>query len=231
MKAAAEAASKALISIINPHAVYTILGYLFECMDAKKHPATKEASLLLVKQLVGMHPKQITRALPDIVPAVSGCMNDSKQSVKVSREGVCMEWDLDGGWGWGAAKARFEKGIGVRVMQMVSRTRGSRFLRGGWLGPKHARCGDLRHCSTRCDNHAACPSVCRLPQDVATETMKEACTLVGNRDINAMVPLIIRSINHPEEVQETVHKLASTTFVQAVSRGAWYLASERDLTC
>ncbi|PNW84140.1 hypothetical protein CHLRE_04g222700v5 [Chlamydomonas reinhardtii] len=138
VKAAAEAASKALISIINPHAVYTILGYLFECMDAKKHPATKEASLLLVKQLVGMHPKQITRALPDIVPAVSGCMNDSKQSVK----------------------------------------------------------------------------------DVATETMKEACTLVGNRDINAMVPLIIRSINHPEEVQETVHKLASTTFVQAVEAPA-----------
>lgn len=53
-------------------------------MDPKKHPATKEASLNLVKDLVGMHPKQITRALPDIVPAVSGCMNDSKQSVKVS---------------------------------------------------------------------------------------------------------------------------------------------------
>jgi hypothetical protein len=49
--------------------------------------------------------------------------------------------------------------------------------------------------------------------------MKEACTLVANRDVEAMVPLIIRSINTPTEVQETVHKLASTTFVQAVSRG------------
>ncbi|GLI71115.1 hypothetical protein VaNZ11_016208 [Volvox africanus] len=138
VKAAAEAAAKALINIINPHAVYTVLGYLFECMDSKKHPATKEAALNLVKDLVSMHPKQITRALPDIVPAVSGCMNDSKQSVK----------------------------------------------------------------------------------DVASECMKAACTLVGNRDIEAMVPLIIRSINSPQEVQDTVHKLAATTFVQQVEAPA-----------
>lgn len=46
--------------------------------------------------------------------------------------------------------------------------------------------------------------------------MKAACTLVGNRDIENMVPLIIRSINNPQEVQDTVHKLAATTFVQQV---------------
>ncbi|KAG2488592.1 hypothetical protein HYH03_012911 [Edaphochlamys debaryana] len=138
VKAAAEAAAKALINIINPHAVYTVLGYLFECMDVKKHPATKEAAVNLVKDLVTMHPKQITRALPDIVPAVSGCMNDSKQSVK----------------------------------------------------------------------------------DVATEAMKAACTLVQNRDIDNMVPLIIAAINHNDQVADTVHKLASTTFVQQVEAPA-----------
>jgi hypothetical protein len=66
-------------------------------------------------------------------------------------------------------------------------------------------------------------------QDVASECMKAATTLVGNRDIENMVPLIIRSINHPTEVQDTVHKLASTTFVQQVWQQSWYYTKPRSL--
>ncbi len=50
--------------------------------------------------------------------------------------------------------------------------------------------------------------------------MTAACTLVGNRDIENMVPLVISSIANPAEVQDTVHKLASTTFVQQVESPA-----------
>ncbi len=111
MKAAAEAAAKALVGMANAHAVPTILTYLFECMDTKKHPATKEAALNLVKDLVSMHPKQITRALPDIVPNVSGCMNDSKQSVKVGSfgywiDGVCKLYGRMSSVGHGRGSAQ-----------------------------------------------------------------------------------------------------------------------------
>lgn len=61
---------------------------------------------------------------------------------------------------------------------------------------------------------------CSPLQEVATQCMTAACTLVGNRDIENMVPLVISSIANPAEVQDTVHKLAATTFVQQVESPA-----------
>lgn len=48
----------------------------------------------------------------------------------------------------------------------------------------------------------------------AQETMSNVC--IGNADIEPFIPSLISSIANPDEVQECVHKLASTTFVKAV---------------
>mmetsp|Transcript_2433 Transcript_2433/g.3685 ORF Transcript_2433/g.3685 Transcript_2433/m.3685 type:complete len:1030 (-) Transcript_2433:2210-5299(-) len=138
IKNAAEAAARAIVDASNANAVVTVLGNLYEGMDTKKHPTSKEIAVSLVGNLVLRHPVQITKALPDLVPAVSAVMNESKASIKKA----------------------------------------------------------------------------------ANETMVKACALVGNRDIEKVVPLILNSILNPSEVQDTVHKLASTTFVQSVEAPA-----------
>ena len=54
-------------------------------------------------------------------------------------------------------------------------------------------------------------------RDCATETLIKCCAAVGNRDIEPFIPSLIRSIAEPDQVQDCVHKLGATTFVQAVN--------------
>lgn len=54
----------------------------------------------------------------------------------------------------------------------------------------------------------------------AMKTMNQACTAVGNRDIEKFIPALITAMANPAEVSETVHKLSATTFVQAVEAPA-----------
>ena len=51
---------------------------------------------------------------------------------------------------------------------------------------------------------------------LATETLVKCCGAVGNKDIEPFIPNLVRCIAQPAEVQDCVHKLAATTFVQAV---------------
>lgn len=92
--------------------------------------------------------------------------------------------------------------------------------------------GSLKMLSTLADNSQEEVSIC-LPEivpavtecmtdikkelrDCATETLVKCCSRVGNRDIEPFIPNLVRCIAQPEEVQDCVHKLAATTFVQAV---------------
>ncbi|KAI8644144.1 armadillo-type protein [Parasitella parasitica] len=50
----------------------------------------------------------------------------------------------------------------------------------------------------------------------ATDTMGVICSLVDNKDIERFIPAVIKCINHPENVPETIHLLGATTFVQEV---------------
>ncbi|KAI8976025.1 P-loop containing nucleoside triphosphate hydrolase protein [Pilobolus umbonatus] len=50
----------------------------------------------------------------------------------------------------------------------------------------------------------------------ATETMATICSLVENKDIERFIPAVIKCINQPENVPETIHLLGATTFVQEV---------------
>jgi elongation factor 3 len=52
------------------------------------------------------------------------------------------------------------------------------------------------------------------------EVMVKVCALINNRDISGVIPAVIESIMNHNEVQECIHKLASTTFVQAVEAPA-----------
>ncbi len=52
-------------------------------------------------------------------------------------------------------------------------------------------------------------------QVAAGKVMGEACGVVGNRDIEPFIPVLVSSIARPAEVPDCVHKLSATTFVQA----------------
>ncbi|RKO98144.1 hypothetical protein CXG81DRAFT_11088 [Caulochytrium protostelioides] len=52
--------------------------------------------------------------------------------------------------------------------------------------------------------------------DSATTCMRKACEVVGNPDIVPFIDHLLLCIAHPENVPETVHKLAATTFVTEV---------------
>lgn len=54
----------------------------------------------------------------------------------------------------------------------------------------------------------------------ATEVMTRLCECIGNPDLEPFTPLLVRSLKTPEEVVETIFKLASTTFVQAIDAAA-----------
>lgn len=53
----------------------------------------------------------------------------------------------------------------------------------------------------------------------ATKTLKKTCKSLNNKDLEPFVPELISALTNPEEVEECVHKLAATTFVQTVNAG------------
>jgi len=54
----------------------------------------------------------------------------------------------------------------------------------------------------------------------ATEAMKAACDVIGNKDIEHMTDKIIVAITKPKEVPEIMHEMAGVTFVQSVESPA-----------
>lgn len=56
--------------------------------------------------------------------------------------------------------------------------------------------------------------------EAAEKAMIAACDVIGNRDIEHMTVPIVRSVTHPEDVPEIMHKLAGVTFVQSVQSPA-----------
>eukprot|EP01052_Picozoa_sp_SAG31_P000894 SAG31_NODE_28_length_32713_cov_39.100509_4_plen_388_part_00 len=57
-------------------------------------------------------------------------------------------------------------------------------------------------------------------KDTATQCMTDVCACIDNNDIQGFIPLLVKTIANPEEVPETVHQLAATTFVQTVNSAA-----------
>jgi len=54
----------------------------------------------------------------------------------------------------------------------------------------------------------------------ATAAMKDACNVIGNKDIEHMTDKIITAITKPKEVPEIMHQMAGVTFVQSVESPA-----------
>ena len=54
----------------------------------------------------------------------------------------------------------------------------------------------------------------------ATATMTTVCSVVGNRDLEAFLPIIVACIAKPTEVPDCIHKLSATVFVQEVETPA-----------
>jgi elongation factor 3 len=57
-------------------------------------------------------------------------------------------------------------------------------------------------------------------KNAATDTMKAALDVIGNRDIEHMTDKILKAITKPKEVPEIMHEMAGVTFVQSVESPA-----------
>jgi len=57
-------------------------------------------------------------------------------------------------------------------------------------------------------------------KSAASDTMKKALEVIGNRDIEHMTGQILTAITKPKEVPEIMHKMAGVTFVQSVESAA-----------
>ncbi|KAJ3396748.1 translational elongation factor EF-1 alpha [Chytriomyces hyalinus] len=60
------------------------------------------------------------------------------------------------------------------------------------------------------------PEVCKVGEAALTA----ACDVIGNRDLEHMTGPIVRSVTHPDEVKDIMHKLAGVTFVSSVESPA-----------
>merc|ERR1719199_543231 len=54
----------------------------------------------------------------------------------------------------------------------------------------------------------------------AKKTMQKSCVAIGNKDIEKVIPTIIEAVSNISQVPETIHALASCTFVQTVEGSA-----------
>lgn len=54
----------------------------------------------------------------------------------------------------------------------------------------------------------------------ALQTLRAACTTIGNANIEPFIPIVISALKNPGEVSETVYKQAGTTFVWGVEAPA-----------
>ncbi len=83
VREAASATRKAFTSLLNEQAIKVVLPELLAALDTKKNWQTKNAALACLGELTKRCPSQVSKCLPDIIPAVSAVMGDAKPQVKV----------------------------------------------------------------------------------------------------------------------------------------------------
>lgn len=82
VKAAAVAAVKAIVQVMNPWATFVILPALLEQVKTAGKWQIKAGCLDVLKQLVTSAPVQMGQAMPDLVPVLAGAVWDTKADVK-----------------------------------------------------------------------------------------------------------------------------------------------------
>jgi elongation factor 3 len=136
-KAASDAAM-AICANVNPFAMKGLLPIIFSKLPVEKKWQVRELALKCLASFGAVAPKQLSNALPEVVPEVTACMWDTKKQIKKA----------------------------------------------------------------------------------ATEAMREALKVIGNKDIDHMTEKILTAITKPKEVPEIMHEMAGVTFVQSVESPA-----------
>ena len=56
-------------------------------------------------------------------------------------------------------------------------------------------------------------------KDAALEAIRSICDKLSNKDLEPLIPKLIDAMANPNSVEETIHALSATTFVQAINAG------------
>lgn len=95
---AAQMAAEAVVKGMPAEACQSLLPVLFEAMGGMgKKWQTKLGALKLLRLFTDKAPEQIGESLPDIIPAVSNCLSDTKNEVATSAQKTMMEVCAVGG--------------------------------------------------------------------------------------------------------------------------------------
>jgi elongation factor 3 len=54
-------------------------------------------------------------------------------------------------------------------------------------------------------------------KESALEALKSICSKIKNKDIDALMPQLLEAMMNPDKVNDTIHALSATTFVQSIS--------------
>jgi elongation factor 3 len=134
LRAAAEAAVRAVVARLSPFGVANTLPVIYDRILPKEKWQTRVLAFSVFAELATLHPGQVALVLPEVIPKITAQAGDARSEVAK------------------AAEASIEK----------------------------------------------------------------ACFTVQNKDLAPFIPALVSCLAHPEQVPECVHKLSSTTFVQAV---------------
>jgi len=138
VKELATATALAICKNTNPFAMKSLLPIIFGKLPVEQKWQVRELALNCVASFGETAPKQLSNALPEVVPEITACMWDTKKQIKKA----------------------------------------------------------------------------------ATEAMREALKVIGNKDIEHMTEKILTAITKPKEVPEIMHQMAGVTFVQSVESPA-----------
>ncbi|OQR89130.1 elongation factor 3 [Achlya hypogyna] len=91
VRAPAAVAAKAIVQSGNQNSLRVLLPQIFSGLDRTKKWQTKEGALNLIHDLAELHPVQVSRCLPDIMPNASEQMWDTRPEVKKAAHALMIK--------------------------------------------------------------------------------------------------------------------------------------------
>ena len=224
-KDAAQAAAKAIAEAIKSAGAYADLcKELTAAASDKKTPAARSAAMYVVEAVCKENGSRGEPFMVGLYPTVLEALGDKQKEVRSAGKSAVKAFKK---------LTSKRKGCCAAVMPMLLEAMGS----SKWQ-TKEAALSQLAAFSESSPaqvSHALpelVPIICDLMYDTkedvakaAKDAMEKAMNTTGNKDLEPLLPELFEALKEPTKVPETIHVLASTTFVQTVTRGALALVS------
>lgn len=215
-RASAADALVAEVKAAGPAGLSANLDKLRAALDDAKNPAAREGGLVAIRALCEGVGRPAEPYLVDFLPAMLALMADKVAPVRDAANAACTAFEA---LLCPHAVARVLPAIfdGMRAQKWQT-NEGACNMLGALAGSAPAQVAvclpEIVPVATEAMGNAR-----QQVKDAAVAAMTKCCHVVGNRDMEPFIPILINCMQNPVNVPDTVHKLASTTFVQVRACG------------